>query len=88
MTDMTEFGDEVTRCLQIRVDTFKQAISALNAMPADSEDFVDLIDGFETSTESFKSDHSLIAAYWYIRGAAEALGLTLSELLDGWDLTT
>ena len=80
-------NDEMTRCLQRRVDSFKFTLNALKAMPSDGDEFVELIDGFETATGFFKNDHDLIAAYWYLRGAAETLDISMSELLEDCDLS-
>ena len=56
-------------------------------MPSDPEELVELIDEFENATGVYKNDQELIAAYWYLRGSAETLDITMSELLDNCDLS-
>lgn len=69
--------------------TFDIRISLMAAIKTDGRFVcdVELIDGFETATGFFKNDHDLIAAYWYLRGAAETLDISMSELLEDCDLS-
>jgi len=48
-------------------------------------DLVDTIDEFELLPRAFTENPALAAAYWYLRGAAEASDMTIGQLLGDVD---
>lgn len=72
---------EWTACVQRRVDVFLKAFKDLN-LSLDDDDKITYIDQFETSADIFKARPGLSEAYWYLRGAAEAMNVSLVHLIE------
>jgi len=70
------------KCLQQRVDVFLNAFKEVGAPNLPNDDKVQYIAGFETSADVFKARLELQVAFAYLRGAAEALDMTMIELIE------